>query len=70
MQQLFKLAIELVIKPFADRYNFGFRKGKCAHMAMVEIATILDMKMKRLCKVCDNKREQDSKYFVSTKLGD
>jgi RNA-directed DNA polymerase len=67
VQHLFKLAIEFVIEPYADRYNFGFQKGKCAHMAVGEIATILNMKMKRLRKVCDNKREQDSKYFVSTK---
>jgi hypothetical protein len=26
---------------FADKYNFGFQKGKCVDMAMGEIATIL-----------------------------
>jgi RNA-directed DNA polymerase len=67
VQHLFKLAIELVTEPFADRYTFGFQKGKCAHMAVGEIATILDTKTKRVRKVCDNNREQDSKYFVSTK---
>lgn len=67
VQHLFKLAIEPVTEPFADRYSFGFRKGKCAHMAVGEIAAILDTKTERVRKVCDNKREQDSKYFVSTK---
>ncbi len=67
VQHLFKLAIEPVTEPFADRYSFGFRKGKCAHMAVGEIAVILDTKTERVRKVCNNKREQDSKYFVSTK---
>jgi hypothetical protein len=59
---LFKLAIELV-----DNYNFGFSKGKCAHMAVGEIAAILDTKIERVHKVYNNMREQDSKYFVFTK---
>ncbi len=67
MQHLFKLTIELVTKPFVDRYSFGFRKGKCAHMVVGEIATILDTKTERVRKVCNNKKEQDSKYFISTK---
>jgi retron-type reverse transcriptase len=36
-------------------------------MAVGEITAILDTKTERVHKVCDNKREQDSKYFVSTK---
>ncbi len=67
MQHLFKLVIELVTKPSASKHSFGFQKGKCAHMAVGEIIAILDTKMERMRKVCDNKREQDSKYFVSTK---
>jgi hypothetical protein len=39
---------------FANMYNFGFQKGKCAHMAMGEIATILDTKIEKVCKVCNN----------------
>jgi retron-type reverse transcriptase len=36
-------------------------------MAVGEIAAILDTKTERMRKVYDNKRKQDSKYFVSTK---
>jgi RNA-directed DNA polymerase len=36
-------------------------------MAMGEIATIVDTKTERVHKVCNNKREQDNKYFISTK---
>jgi hypothetical protein len=36
-------------------------------MVVGEIVAILDTKMKRVRKVCDNKKEQDNKYFVSTK---
>jgi RNA-directed DNA polymerase len=42
VQHLFKLTIEHVTEPFVDMYSFGFRKGKCAHMAVGEIAAILD----------------------------
>jgi hypothetical protein len=28
-------------------YSFGFQKGKCAHKAMDETATILDTKTKK-----------------------
>ncbi len=56
-----------MIEPFVNMYSFGFRKGKCAHMAMGEIATIVDTKTERVHKVCNNKREQDNKYFISTK---
>jgi len=36
-------------------------------MAMGEIASILDTKTEIVHKVYNNKREQDSKYFVFTK---
>ena len=32
VQHLFELAIELVTEAFTDKYSFGFRRGKCAHM--------------------------------------
>ena len=67
VQHLFKLAIEPVTEPFADKYSFGFRKGKCAHMAVGEIASIPNTGTQRVRKVRNKKREQDSKYFVSTK---
>lgn len=67
VQHLFKLAIEPVTEPFADRYSFGFRRGRCAHMAVGEIASILDTRTERVRKVRNEKREQDSKYSVSTK---
>jgi hypothetical protein len=59
MEHFFKLTIEIMIEPFANRYSFGFQKGKCAHMMVDEIVAILDTKTERMCKVCDNKREQD-----------
>jgi hypothetical protein len=59
---LFKLAIELV-----DKYSFGFQKGKCAHMAVGEIAAILDTKIERVHKVYNNKKKQDSKFYFFTK---
>nr|YP_009040961.1 ORF622 [Tetraphis pellucida]AIB08452.1 ORF622 [Tetraphis pellucida] len=65
VQHLFKLAIEPVTEPFADKYSFGYRRGKCAHMAVGEIASILDTRRERARKVRNEKREQDSKYFVS-----
>jgi hypothetical protein len=42
-------------EPFANTYSFGFQKGKCAHMAVGEIAAILDTKTERVRKVCDNR---------------
>jgi hypothetical protein len=36
-------------------------------MAMGEIATILDTKTEKMHKVYNNKREQDSNYFIFTK---
>jgi retron-type reverse transcriptase len=36
-------------------------------MVVGEIAAILDTKTEGMRKVYNNKREQDSKYFVSTK---
>jgi RNA-directed DNA polymerase len=65
VQHLFELAIEPVTEAFADKYSFGFRRGKCAHMAVGEIASILDTRGERVRKVRNKKREQDSKYFVS-----
>ena len=62
---MFELAIEPVTEAFADKYSFGFRRGKCAHMAVGEIASILDTRGERVRKVRNKKREQDSKYFVS-----
>ncbi len=46
-----------MIEPFADRYSFGFRKGKCVHMAVGEIATILDTKSVR--------KDQDNELDLS-----
>jgi RNA-directed DNA polymerase len=65
VQHLFELAIEPVTEPFADKYSFGSRRGKCAHMAVGEIAYILDRRRQRVHKVSNNKIEQNSKNFVS-----
>lgn len=65
VQHLFELAIEPVTEPFADKYSFGSRRGKCAHMAVGEIAYILDRRRQRVHKVSNNKVEQNSKNFVS-----
>ena len=64
VQHLFKLAIEPVTEPFADKYSSGSRRGKCAHMAVGEIAYILDTRRQRVRKVSNNKMEQNSKNFV------
>jgi RNA-directed DNA polymerase len=65
VQHLFKLAIEPVTEPFADKYSFGSRRRKCAHMAVGEIAYILDRRRQGVREVSNNKMEQNSKNFVS-----
>ncbi len=43
---------------FVDMYNFGFQKGKCAHMAMGEIATILNTKTKKCARFVTIRRNK------------
>lgn len=65
VQHLFKLAIEPVTEPFADKSSFGSRRGKCAHMAVGEIAYILNTRRQKVRQVSQNKMQQNSKNFVS-----
>jgi hypothetical protein len=67
---LFKLPIEPVTKPFVDKYSFGFQKGKRARLAIGEIAAILNMKIERVRKVCDNKKPTTLELIIfSSKNG-
>lgn len=44
VQTLFVQILEPVIDPHADKYSFGYRKGRSAHQAIGELARILHVK--------------------------
>jgi RNA-directed DNA polymerase len=62
-QNLFVQIIEPLIDPHADRYSFGFRKGRNPHQAIGILSKSLHSKAK------SNKKPDDSSksYFVHTK---
>jgi len=62
-QHLFKLAIESIREPFANKYSFESWREKCAHMAVGEIAYILDTKRQRVHEVNDKRMEENGNFL-------
>ena len=65
VQTLFVQVIEPIIDPHADKFSFGYRKGRNAHQAIGELTKVLYFKPynKRI-----NFKMERRRYFIHTKF--
>lgn len=65
VQTLFVQIIEPAIDPHADKYSFGYRKGRNAHQAIGELARILYTKPK-LTRKSNSKNDFSMTKYIYT----